>query len=344
LPSNAITLESLLLRAWQRRGVLACVLWPLSLLFGALSAARRGGYHSGRLQSSRFPAPVIVVGNLFVGGTGKTPLVIWLVQALRNAGYVPGVISRGYGARHDSVIDVEPDALPAEVGDEPLLIAQRAGCPVMAGPDRVAAARALLQKHPSVNVIVSDDGLQHYRLQRDVEIVLFDERGAGNGWLLPAGPLREPVSRRRDFTVINAAQTPPGVAADVAADSHRMRLVGGFAEALVDRTRRIALGELSGRILAAAGIGNPERFFSMLRAAGLTIQTMALPDHHDFCDDPFRSVHADVILITEKDAVKCRQIEALKSDPRLWVVPVAAQIDGPLAQLILEKLHGHPTA
>ncbi|MEC5216585.1 tetraacyldisaccharide 4'-kinase [Actimicrobium sp. GrIS 1.19] len=344
MASNAATLESLLLRAWQRRGVLACMLWPLSLLFGALGAMQRNGYRSGRLLSSRLPAPVIVVGNLFVGGTGKTPLVIWLVHALRNAGYVPGVISRGYGTRHDSVIDVAPDALPAEVGDEPLLIAQRAGCPVMVGRDRVAAARALLQKHPAVNVIVSDDGLQHYRLQRDVEIVLFDERGAGNGWLLPAGPLREPVSRRRDFTVVNAARTPPGVAADIAADSHRMRLVGGFAEALVDPTRRIALGDLSGRILAAAGIGNPERFFSMLRAAGLTIRTMALPDHHDFRDDPFRSVHADVILITEKDAVKCRQIEALKADSRLWVVPVAAQIDGPLAQLILEKLHGHPTA
>ena len=284
--------------------------------------------------------PVVVVGNVFVGGTGKTPLVLWLVAALRRAGYVPGVISRGYGGQHGLAGEVLVDSLPTQVGDEPLLIARRGASPVFVGRDRVAAGRALLAAHPAVNVLVADDGLQHYRLQRAVEVVLFDERGGGNGWLLPAGPLREPMSRKRDFTVLNGARIPAGFPADTL----RMTLAGNSAEALAERTRSVPLASLSGRILAAAGIGNPERFFRMLRAHGLVIETLALPDHHDFSDNPFAGVNADVILITEKDAVKCAQIEALKTDPRLWVVPVAACLDGPLAELIVEKLRGYPTA
>ena len=333
--------------AWQRRGLLVCLLWPLSLLFGLAATLRRRLYTAGWQASTRLPVPVIVVGNIFVGGTGKTPLTIWLVQALRQAGYVPGVISRGYAAQSGdgqlAVQQVTAASLAAAVGDEPLLIAARAQCPVVVGRNRVAAAEALLQAHPEVNLILSDDGLQHYRLQRDIEIVLFDARGAGNGWLLPAGPLREPASRRRDFTVANAATMP----ASMPASAIRMQLVGDQAEQLADPSRTRALASLQDpalRLAAAAGIGNPQRFFSMLTAAGLRFEALALPDHHDFSDNPFAALQAEIILITEKDAVKCRQIETIRNDPRIWVVPVTAQIDAALSQQILEKLRGHSTA
>ena len=328
--------------------MLAWALLPVACLFGALSAVRRALYRHGRLPSSHLPVPVIVVGNIFVGGTGKTPLTIWLVAQLRAAGYTPGVISRGYGRRHGGSQTVDADALPGEVGDEPLLIAHRAQCPVVVGRNRVDAARALLAAHPAVNVIVSDDGLQHYALQRDIEIVLFDARYIGNGWLLPAGPLRESAARARDFTVVNAAQLPPNAPADAV----RMQLVGDRAESLGDRSRCVTLASLATtppgsspvRIVAAAGIGNPARFFTLLRTFGLAFRELPLPDHYDFADNPFAGLDADVILMTEKDAVKCSRIASLAQDPRLWVVPVAAHIDAALAEKIVEKLRGHPTA
>lgn len=412
--------------------MLACALWPLSLLFRGLAALRHRLYRSGRLASSRLPVPVVVVGNIFIGGTGKTPLTIWLVQALRQAGLHPGVISRGHGSQDSQPRPVTPDSTPQQVGDEPLLIAQRAGCPVMVGRDRAAAGRALLLAHPEVDVLVADDGLQHYALQRDVEIVLFDGRGLGNGWLLPAGPLREAPTRRRDFTVVNTPQLSPALLATLSvpggAAPVQMQLLGQFAERLGQREERVALSALAvataptavapapavtamtaspaasmmasapapaladatapadaiaqvaaiarsdaaarsdatasaptptptltpataststspaPRIVAAAGIGNPQRFFAMLRSAGLSFGELPLPDHHDFLDRPFDAVDADIILITEKDAVKCAQIEYLKHDPRLWVVPVTATIDAALAQQIVEKCRGCSTA
>lgn len=339
----------MLVQSWARRGWLAWSLWPVSLLFRALTSIRRALYSVGWLKTKRLPVPVIVVGNIFIGGTGKTPFTIWLVQALRQAGYVPGVISRGYGVEGTAPLVVNADSLPQQVGDEPVLIAQRARCPLVVGRDRVAAARALLAANQRVNVIISDDGLQHYAMGRDIEIVLFDGRGVGNGWTLPAGPLREPASRRRDFTVLHAAHDVPGMPSDAI----RMRLVGDVAERLTDGNRRIPLaslnmelaaGGLPPRVAAAAGIGNPGRFFGMLRAAGLVVEELPLPDHYDFSDNPFAQVTADIVLITEKDAVKCRQVEAIRNDPRLWVVPVAADIDGVLAKKILEKLRGYPTA
>ncbi|MES2126472.1 MAG: tetraacyldisaccharide 4'-kinase [Pseudomonadota bacterium] len=327
-------LETTLTRAWLRRGPLACALWPVSLLFGALSGARAALYARGVMHSERLPVPVVVVGNIFIGGTGKTPLTIWLVEQLRAAGFTPGVISRGFGSSSDAPRAVTPDAKPQDVGDEPVLIAQRARCPLVVGRLRVQAGRALLALHPEVDVIISDDGLQHYALERDVEIVLFDARGTGNGWLLPAGPLREAASRRRDFTVYNASAAPPG--------AYRMQLVGGYAERGAERVALAALG--GKRIVAAAGIGNPARFFNMLRGAGLDFAELALPDHHDFLDRPFDAVDADIILVTEKDAVKCAQIENLRDDPRIWVVPVSAQLDGALAEHIVEKCRGRSTA
>jgi tetraacyldisaccharide 4'-kinase len=380
-------LETTLTRAWLRRGPLACALWPLSLLFRALSGLRRLLFRFGWLASVRLPVPVVVVGNIFIGGTGKTPLTIWLVESLRAAGMRPGVVSRGFGSSGDGTRAVTTLSSPAEVGDEPVLIAARTGVPVVVGRVRSEAGKALLAAHPEVDVIVTDDGLQHYALQRDVEVVLFDGRGVGNGWTLPAGPLREPASRPRDFTVINVPELTPALTAAVggcagtayaAADQgggaagaavdqgggaagaaggqngaaaggaiFQMRLEGGMAERLCNRAERVTLGELAqrgGRIVAAAGIGNPGRFFAMLRAAGLQIDELPLPDHHDFKDRPFAALQADAILMTEKDAVKCSQIDELINDPRLWVVPVSARIDSALAHQIVEKCRGRTFA
>ena len=344
---NASEVENWLTQVWQSRSIAARLLWPLSLLFAALAALRRALYLTHLLPSVRLPVPVVVVGNVVVGGTGKTPLVIWLVDALRQAGYAPGVISRGYGGRvaGADVIEVTAASNADRVGDEPLLIVHRAQCPVMVGRDRVAAGRALLAAHPATNIIVSDDGLQHYRLQRSVEIILFDERGGGNGWRLPAGPLRESMKRRRDITVLNGAEMP----ASLPTGTLRMQLIGDYAEALSNRARRLRLRDLTGRIVAAAGIGNPQRFFSLLRNAGLSIETVALLDHQIFSADIFAEVDADIILITEKDAVKCVAVESLKNDPRIWVVPVTAHIDAALMDQIgnklnLENLRGYPTA
>ncbi|MGZ8290993.1 MAG: tetraacyldisaccharide 4'-kinase [Telluria sp.] len=344
MPSTKPSLESTLTRAWLRRGPLACALWPLSLLFRMLAALRVRLFKSGVLASTRLPVPVVVVGNIFIGGTGKTPLTIWLVEALRAAGFTPGIISRGHGGEGGSPRAVTPASNAREVGDEPLLMARRTGCPVVVGRKRAEAGQALLAAHPAVDVLVADDGLQHYALQRDIEVVLFDGRGAGNGWLLPAGPLREPPSRRRDFTVVNAPQLTPGLVRSVGGRPFQMRLAGEYAEPLAGG-ERVALASLAGRrLVAAAGIGNPKRFFDMLRGAGLAFSELPLPDHHDFLDNPFAGVDADVILITEKDAVKCGQIENLVGDPRIWVVPVSARLDGALAEQIVEKCRGCSTA
>ena len=339
------SLESTLTRAWLRRGPLAWALWPLSLLFRALAALRAALFRAGVLKSGRLPVPVIVVGNIFIGGTGKTPLTIWLAEALLRAGLRPGVISRGHGSEGETARPVTPDSDARAVGDEPLLIARRAQVPVFVGRKRVEAGRALLAAHPEVDVLITDDGLQHYALARDVEVILFDGRGVGNGWLLPAGPLREPPARRRDFTVVNAPELTPQLARAVGGQPFRMHLAGDMAERLGDPGERAPLASFAGRrILAAAGIGNPGRFFAMLRDAGLRFAELPLPDHYDFREDPFATTDADVILITEKDAVKCGQLENLKHDPRLWVVPVTARIDAALAEQIVEKCRGCSTA
>jgi tetraacyldisaccharide 4'-kinase len=332
------SIEARLTQAWRRRGPLAWALTPLAAVFGAVSAVRRAAYEVGWLKSVRVSVPVVVVGNVTVGGTGKTPTVIALVDALRAAGFTPGVVSRGYGAKVERPTPVSASTPARVAGDEPLLIARRTGAPVWVSPDRVAAAQALVAAHPDVNVIVSDDGLQHYRLERDVELVVFDHRLGGNGFLLPAGPLREPLSRRRDATLIN---NPFERALPPWPNTFALAVAPGQAWHLSDPALRRPLAQFANqRVAAAAGIGAPERFFAMLRAAGLAPHTLALPDHYAFATNPFTDVVADAILITEKDAVKL----GAWNDARLWVVPVDAALDHRLITLVVEKLRGRSSA
>ena len=336
MSSPRSVIESVLLTAWQRRGVIACLLWPLSFIFNLLIVTRLALYALGIFRITILPVPVIVVGNIFVGGTGKTPLVIWIIQLLQEQGWKPAVISRGYGSSAQQVRAVEKNSHANEVGDEPLLIAKRTGVPVFIGRDRAAAGLGLLQAHPNVNIIISDDGLQHYALGRNIEIQLSDSRGNGNGWLLPAGPLREPATRQSDFYVVNTTEESAG-------DAYAMQLVPVDAERLLDRTQRKSLRDFSfvQSVAAVAGIGHPERFFTTLRSHGISLTTtQALPDHFDYATNPFADIEASVILITEKDAVKCMQHNAIANDVRIWVVPVQAHVDASLAKHILEKLHG----
>jgi tetraacyldisaccharide 4'-kinase len=340
-------LEFALTRAWTGRGPLACALLPLSWLYAAGHAVHGGLYRSGLLRAWRVGLPVVVVGNLYAGGTGKTPLVIELVRELKARGWRPGVISRGYGRRGADVRPVEPGAHAGEVGDEPLLIAQAAAVPVVVGADRVAAARVLHSLNPKCNVIVCDDGLQHPRLARDVEIAVLHFRGIGNGWRLPAGPLREPPERLRrvDAVVLNGDVPPLRIHGQVFKMQSRLDEV----YALADPSRRAPLATLveeqrrhGTRVVAAAGIAAPERFFAMLRDAGLAIDEVPLPDHHDFAVSPFFGRDYDVALVTEKDAVKCRASAAMKSDGRLCAVSLRTGVEPALIDLVEAKLAPKP--
>jgi tetraacyldisaccharide 4'-kinase len=325
-------------RAWLRRGPLACLLWPLSLLFGALAALRRAAFQLGLIERIRVAVPVIVVGNVVAGGAGKTPVVMALVEHLRARGLRPGVVSRGYGRTLANCREVRPDSLPHEVGDQPLLVARSCGAPVFVAPGRAQAANALLAAHPTTQVIVCDDGLQHYSLRRDVEICVFDERGTGNGWLLPAGPLRERWPRAVDLVLRTGA--PAGVDGFAA----RRRLASHAVQA--DGTR-VPLAELAGRpVTAVAGIARPEAFFSMLREQGLLLAaTLALPDHHDYPKDPLDGKPGELVC-TEKDAVKLWRLR-----PGAWAVPLALEIEpgfwAALDRLLDAKLssaHGSQTS
>ncbi|PMS17494.1 tetraacyldisaccharide 4'-kinase [Trinickia dabaoshanensis] len=330
--------EAYVTREWQRRGAFAWCMIPLACVFGAIAAIRRATFALGWRERVNVGVPIVVVGNVTVGGTGKTPTVIALVEALRAAGFTPGVVSRGYGGKGAEPRPVTAASSAKQVGDEPVLIARRTSAPVWVARDRVACAKALRAAHVDVDVIVSDDGLQHYRLARDVELVLFDQRLAGNGFLLPAGPLREPLSRRRDATLVNnpfERTLPPWP------DTFALSLTPGDAWHVGDPSLRRPLSQFAGeRVLAAAGIGAPERFFATLRAAGLAPATRALPDHYAFDDNPFADERVDTILVTEKDAVK---LNAWR-DARIWVVPVEATLPARLIDLVVEKLRGRSPA
>lgn len=316
-------------RHWYRLSPLSVALAPLAALMLGVVSARRFAYRHGLARTVRLPVPVVVVGNRIVGGAGKTPLVLWLARELRARRFSPGIVARGYGARATEPRPVIAGGDPARFGDEPVLLAERSGVPVWVGVDRAATARALLAAHPECRVVISDDGLQHYRLGRDFEICVEDARGHGNGLLLPAGPLREPMSRPVDATVVNGAAARSG--------DYAMRLVPVGLYLLHDAARSIDPAALRGqRLHAVAAIGHPERFFATLRELGLDAVPHAFPDHHAYAAGELGFADCDCILATEKDAVKLRALA--RTD--IVVVRVEAEVDPRLAERVVEKLRG----
>lgn len=320
-------------KQWAGYTLWHILLIPLSWLFSLLSFLRRYLYKINWLKSYRLAVPVIVVGNINVGGSGKTPLVIWLAEQLTSAGYKPGIISRGYGGSAKQVAQVLSSSDPAIVGDEAVLIATRTACPVFVSANRVAAAENLLASFPECNVIISDDGLQHYRMQRDVEIVVYDAvKGFGNGALLPAGPLREPISRLQtvDALVCNGESDQHKVL-----ESIEMQLEpGAFYSLLAVHQKADAQTFSQKKVVAVAGIGNPARFFESLKRQGVEFESMAYADHYAFQAEDFRNINADIIVMTEKDAVKCRAF----AQSNFWVLPVNAVIKNGLMPVILSKI------
>lgn len=309
--------ERKLQQIWYGGGQPPVALRVLAGLYAAVVRARRALYAAGLLPRTRLPVPVIVVGNISVGGTGKTPLTIALVDALRARGFRPGVISRGHGGSARGPLVVGQRADPRVVGDEACLIGRATGSPVAVGRDRVAVARALL-KAARPNVLIADDGLQHYKLCRDVEICVIDgERRFGNGRLLPAGPLREPRSRADAFAfrVCNGGAAQPGEIA--------MVLRGDVAVSLIDASRQCRLPDWAGRRAhAVAGIGNPARFFARLRAAGIDVIEHPFADHFAYAPADLDFGDDLPVLMTDKDAVKCVAF----ADARCWSVPVRADL------------------
>ncbi len=335
----------MLAASWQRPqpDLLARALQPLSWLYRGVAALERASYASGLRTRERAPLPLIVVGNLVAGGAGKTPCVIALLEQMRHRGYTPGVISRGYGRRTDTLRLVEPTSSADDVGDEPLLIRLRTRAPVAVAARRIDAARALCQAHPELDLLIADDGLQHHALARDAQVIVFDERGIGNGLLLPAGPLREPMPARvpdRSVVLYNADRpsTPwPGSLAQRSMPG----LVALDAWWRGEAARADAWGELQGRrVIGCAGTAMPQRFFSMLQQRGLTIEPIALPDHARFDALPWPANAGDVVL-TEKDAVKIHPERV--GSTRVWVAPLDfaldAQVGATLAQWLPPARH-----
>lgn len=325
---------------WYRLSPLHLVLWPLSVLFGALAALRRGLYRARVLARTRLRVPVIIVGNINAGGTGKTPCVIWLVRWLLDHGYSPGVISRGYGGTAHTARSVAADSDPADVGDEAVLLARRCACPVWIGASRVAAAQALLAAHPQCTVLVSDDGLQHYALERAVELVVLDgERGCGNGMLLPAGPLREPLDRLAevDALIINGGAAFPLEVLPSKVPAFDMRLDGATFYALRAPGQNVAADHFERlSVRAIAAIGNPQRFFNRLHELGISFTARAFPDHHAYTAADCAFGAKTAVIMTEKDAVKCERLAG--EHDSWWALRVDATIDERLGDLILHKI------
>ncbi len=327
--SGRARLESRLNRIWYEGA--AVPLWAElgERLYRGLLGLRRWAYSLGLRRATRLPVPVVIVGNLTAGGTGKTPLVAWLAGELLRRGWKPGIVTRGYGAAAHSARRLPPGAEPAEFGDEPVWLAHATGCPVAIGRRRIEAARLLIESD-GVDVLISDDGLQHWALARDLEIVLIDgQRDFGNGRLLPAGPLREPVERlhRVDAVVVNGGEREGAFSMQVHAER---------ALSLRDLAHARPIASFSGqRVHAIAGIGNPNRFFQLLRGHGIEVDAHAYPDHHAF--DGSELVFADdlPVLITEKDAGKC----APHADGRIWVVPIDVELPPAFGDFVHRQLH-----
>lgn len=324
---------------WYGGGSAALLLEPLAWLYRAVTAFRRGLYAAGWLSVQSAGRPVIVVGNLTVGGTGKTPVVAWLAERLKERRFKVGILSRGYGRSGDSPRVVEPDSSWREVGDEPLLLRQRTGCVTVVSADRVAGARLLVER--GVDVIVADDGLQHLRLGRDCEIIVVDgARGFGNGRLLPAGPLREPVAQAAlaDITVINGAPEHASLAHLTAREDEsivQMTLAPERAVPVSGKGTAAPLDRFRGqRVHAVAGIGNPARFFATLRGLGMDVVEHPFSDHHPFLASDLEFGDTAPVLMTEKDAVKCRTF----ANVRLWYVPVTARFADAQAVAMLDRV------
>lgn len=329
-PPHRTTGSARLLLAWQQRGWLACALWPLSLLYGALLRLRRGFYRLGLKTCTTLPVPVVVVGNVVVGGAGKTPTVMGLVQHLRSRGWTPGVISRGHGRDGDACVEVTPNSPSATVGDEPALIARATAAPMVVGRQRVAASQALLRLHPEVDIIVSDDGMQHWALARDLTVVVFDDRGTGNGWLLPAGMLREPwPARPWGKGQMLALRTTRSAGTHHQSLNPQVRTFVAprqlHAQAVAPEGHQCELTEFQqGQAVSAlAGIAQPEVFFGMLRERGLHLtQTVALPDHADGPTLLAALAPGHTWLCTEKDAVKLFPLLDGSNAHKVWAVPL----------------------
>lgn len=342
LPS-ASKFEGWIHRCWEQRGLISHLLLPVSWLYGLLVNLRRGLYRLGWRRTTRLPVPVIVVGNIVVGGSGKTPLVGELIRCLRANGWRPGVLSRGYGVSidsHQAALAEGAAADPEQIGDEAALLARTHEVPVGAHPNRVLAATALLAWRPAVNLLISDDGLQHLALARDITLIPIDRRSLDQPRLLPAGPLRESWRRLRQA---DALLTPPDLSLP-AALAHlprfNMRLVLTEAVHLVSGMR-IAASTLANapqirgqRCLAAAGIARPERFFNDLEALGLECRQLALPDHYSFKRNPFQNCAESIIFITAKDAIKCAGL----NDSRIWWLDTRLELDPACCAWLLSRL------
>jgi tetraacyldisaccharide 4'-kinase len=319
---------------WYSRNPVAWMLLPASWLFCTVSILRRFMYVNGLLTGHTMPVPVVIIGNISVGGTGKTPLLITLCEYLTQQGFKPGVVSRGYGAAMSGEHPVEVSDDAAACGDEPVLIKQRTGCPVVIGSDRVAAAKKLLAEN-DCDVILSDDGMQHYRLKRDIEIAVVDSaRKFGNGFCLPAGPLREPVSRLRKVNmIVHHGDTD---------DRYHFSLEFGEAVNLFTGEKKNLDLFISGTVHAVAGIGHPGRFFNQLRSMGLEVVEHAFPDHHAYKPGDIDFADNFPILMTEKDAVKCKRLQPIMKTgdtvENVWVVPVSAKITDQLGSDLIELI------
>ncbi len=294
-------ISSAVQRAWLNKGALACLLWPVSLLFGLLVKVRRLMYQVRFLKSVRVGVPVLIVGNVVAGGAGKTPLVMALVRHFQGQGIAVGVVSRGYGRTGKTCQEVLSSTSALESGDEAALIKRATGAPVFVASKRVDAAQALLTDYPATQLLICDDGLQHYALARDIEVAVFDDRGVGNGWLLPAGPLREPWPQRLHSGISLVLHTGRKPAFDGYSASRKLA-----DHAVAADGRKVALQSLQAQpLVALAAIAHPEAFFTMLKQRGLSLtETIALPDHDDFADYALPVKNGATLLCTEKDAVK----------------------------------------
>lgn len=328
-------MQEFIQNAWRRKdAIFYVVLVPLSWLFVLITALRRKLYQFNILKSYALPVPVIIVGNINVGGSGKTPVVIWLVEQLKKNGYKPAVISRGYGGSVSLPTSVDANSQANVVGDEPVLIASRAQCPVWVGAGRVHVANELLKAYPECDVVISDDGLQHYRLKRDIEIAVVDaDSSKNNARPLPAGPLREPLERLNtvDAVIYNGQKS----AHESVDSAYQMQLVGQQFYNLADSNMTATASDFKQKsVKALAGIGKPERFFEHLRKLGLTFASVSFDDHYAFTAQDLAKIDCDVLIMTEKDAVKCKPF----AQPHHWVLPVEAEIDAQLMPLVLNKL------